>query len=84
MVTRRLRDVGLTGDRMSPHALRASGAVLAYHGGASLVEIKKLLRHSSMETTMRYLQQLLGGAAAAAIAKIELDVPDWTDDTAPA
>jgi integrase/recombinase XerD len=80
IVTRRMRDAGLTGARMSPHALRATGAVLAYEGHASMIEIKELLRHSSIETTMRYLQRLVGGASTGAIDKISLDIPSWTDD----
>ncbi len=79
MVVARLADVGLEQDRLAPHALRATGAVLAFRAGASIIEIKELLRHSSVDTTMRYLQALVGGAAKAAIDRIQLDVPSWTD-----
>ena len=79
MVVARLADVGLEQDRLAPHALRATGAVLAFRAGASIIEIKELLRHSSVDTTMRYLQALVGGAARAAIDRIQLDVPRWTD-----
>ena len=79
MVTTRLADVGLEQDRLAPHALRATCAVLAFRAGATIIEIKELLRHSSVETTMRYLQALVGGAARAAIDRIALDVPRWSD-----
>jgi integrase/recombinase XerD len=82
IVTARMADVGLTGARMSPHALRATGAVLAYRGGATIIEIQGLLRHSSVDTTMRYLQKLVGGAAASAIDKIYLNAADWTQTAA--
>jgi len=78
MVTERLRDAGVTGSRMSPHALRATGAVLAYLNGATLIDCQQLLRHSSIETTMRYLQRLVEGAGSRAIDAIVLDVPAWT------
>lgn len=80
IVTKRMRDVKIEGDRFSPHCLRATGAVLAYHGGATIIQIKELLRHESIDTTMRYLQKLIGGAAAEAIDCIRLDVEPWVDE----
>ena len=41
---------------MSPHALRRSGADHLYNGGADLGQLKGLLRHNSVNTTMTYLQ----------------------------
>jgi integrase/recombinase XerD len=79
MVVHRLADIGLSADRLSPHALRATCAVLAYHAGAQLIEIQAMLRHSDIKTTMIYLQALVGGAARAAIDSIVLDVPPWDD-----
>ena len=79
IVTGRLRDIEITGDRMSPHALRATGAVLAYKAGATLPQIQALLRHSSIETTMRYLASIMGNAATDAMDAIRLDVPAWLE-----
>ena len=82
LVVARLADVGLSGERLGPHALRATCAVLAYHAGASIIEIQAMLRHSNVETTMRYLQALVGGAARSAIDRITLDVLPWEDEEA--
>ena len=79
MVVHRLADIGLSADRLSTHALRATCAVLAYHAGAQLIEIQAMLRHTDIKTTMIYLQALVGGAARAAIDSIVLDVPPWDD-----
>ena len=76
----RLLDIGLRGERFGPHCLRATGAVLAFQGGADILEIKELLGHSSVDTTIRYLQRLLGGAADRAVDRIHLDVPAWDDE----
>lgn len=82
IVTGRFEDVGISGDRMSPHALRATGAVLAYKAGATLAQIQALLRHSSIETTMRYLASIMGNAATDAMNAIQLDVPQWLEPDA--
>jgi integrase len=59
MVTARLADIGISGARMSCHALRATGGTLAFEGGADIVECQMLLRHSSLETTRRsYLKRV--------------------------
>lgn len=79
VVTGRLADVDIRGDRMSPHALRATGAVLAYKAGATLPQIQALLRHSSIETTMIYLASMMGSAATDAMNAIRLDVPAWLE-----
>ncbi len=80
IVRSRLGDVGIIGDRFSPHCLRATGAVLAFRGGATIVQVQALLRHSSVETTMRYLDALVGGAATEAIDRIRIDAPVWDED----
>lgn len=82
IVTGRLADIDITGDRVSPHALRATGAVLAYKAGAGLPQIQALLRHSSINTTMIYLQSIMGTAATDAMDAIQLDVPRWLEDRA--
>ncbi len=79
MIHSRLLDLGKNGDRYGPHCLRATGATLAWEAGATIIEIQELLRHTSVNTTMRYLQKLVGGAATAAIDKVHLDVPVWDE-----
>lgn len=79
LVVERLRAVGIEGARFSPHCLRATGAVLSFRAGSSLIEIQALLRHSSVETTMRYLQTLVMGAVGPAVARIKLDVLSWSE-----
>lgn len=78
-VVGRLTDVGISGNRYSPHCLRATGAVLAYQAGVGLLAVQALLRHASPETTIRYLQRLVSGAATEAIDGIRLDVPAWVE-----
>lgn len=79
IVTGRMHDLDIRGDRMSPHALRATGAVLAYKAGATLPQIQSLLRHSSVNTTMIYLASIMGDAATDAMDAIRLDVPAWLE-----
>lgn len=79
VVTGRLADIEIEGDRVSPHALRATGAVLAYKAGATLPQIQSLLRHSSINTTLIYLQSIMGTAATDAMNAIRLDVPVWLE-----
>ena len=44
---------------LSPHSLRATAAVLTLSlGGADLVKVQRMLRHSSPQTTMIYLKNL--------------------------
>lgn len=84
VVVERLGAVGIEGARFSPHCLRATGAVLSFRAGSSLIEIQALLRHSSIETTMRYLQTLVMGAVGPAIERIKLDVLSWSEEEAEA
>jgi len=79
IVAGRLGDIGIRGDRHGPHCLRATAAVLSYLGGSSLIEVQALLRHSSIQTTMRYLQRLMTGAAGPAILNIRLTIPAWDE-----
>ena len=40
---------------LSPHDLRRSAARRAFDGGASIVKVSKMLGHSDVKTTMRYI-----------------------------
>jgi integrase len=74
-VRNRLAQVGVVGPRMGPHALRATGATLAYEGGADLVACQNLLRHESIETTRRFYLKRLENKASEAIERMGLDDP---------
>jgi integrase/recombinase XerD len=71
----RLAQVGVVGPRMGPHALRATGATLAYEGGADLIACQNLLRHASIETTRRFYIKRLENKSSEAIERMGLDDP---------
>jgi site-specific recombinase XerD len=50
--------LGITGVRFSPHTLRHSFAVGYLRKGGNLFYLSKILGHSSVKTTERYLQSL--------------------------
>lgn len=49
---------GLDRDTLSCHSLRRSFAVVSYEEGSSIYDIQQVLRHSSINTTTRYLKQV--------------------------
>jgi site-specific recombinase XerD len=50
--------VGITGVRFSPHTLRHTFAVSYLRAGGNLFYLSKILGHSSVTTTQRYLQSV--------------------------
>jgi site-specific recombinase XerD len=58
--------------RVHPHGLRHTFAVELDAAGASLSVISKLLGHSSVPTTARYLDHLTNGQAVSALQGVEL------------
>jgi integrase/recombinase XerD len=50
--------LGITGIRCSPHTLRHTFAVGCLRAGGNLFYLSKILEHSSVTTTQRYLQSL--------------------------
>jgi integrase/recombinase XerD len=50
--------IGLTGVRTSPHTLRHTFAVSYLRNGGNLFYLSKILGHTSVKTTERYLQSL--------------------------
>lgn len=52
------RRFGLDRDTLSCHSLRRSFAVISYESGSDIYSIKDVLRHKSINTTTRYLQQV--------------------------
>jgi integrase len=59
------RAAGLGG--VHAHSLRHTAASLALSGGASLVEVREMLGHSSILTTSRYLHVVEGQQRARAV-----------------
>jgi site-specific recombinase XerD len=72
IVTAALETVGLKTKRITGHSLRHSAATLALIGGADLLSVKELLRHSSLDTVLCYAHNLnrLKKPAEEAIAKV--------------
>lgn len=51
---------GITGERISPHALRHSAAVHWLRSGLQITEVARLLGHTSITTTQVYVDHLNG------------------------
>jgi len=49
---------GTDGKRISPHALRHSFAIRSLRAGANVVAVSRLLGHSQINTTQKYLDHL--------------------------
>ncbi|MFP4287605.1 MAG: tyrosine-type recombinase/integrase, partial [Candidatus Izemoplasmataceae bacterium] len=54
MMPRVLKEAGLEGLKITPHALRHTAATLNLIRGASLLETKSLMRHTNIESTLIY------------------------------
>lgn len=50
-----MRKAGLNSPRLTAHSLRHTFATIAFNSGASLEDVQQGLRHSNINTTMRYL-----------------------------
>jgi len=58
IVKTRFRAAGFDSDRLTAHSLRHTAATLALLGGATVQETQQFLRHSDINTTMVYAQNL--------------------------
>jgi site-specific recombinase XerD len=71
LLGRLARNAGVT-KRVHPHGLRHTFAVELLHAGTDAVTISKLLGHSSVATTVRYLDHLSNARAVEALEAIDL------------
>lgn len=55
IVRERLADIGITGKQLGAHCLRATAATIAIAAGASLQEVRELMRHDHTQTTEGYV-----------------------------
>lgn len=51
-------EAGFDSDRLTAHSLRHTAGTLALLNGATPMEVKQILRHSSIETTMIYVHEI--------------------------
>lgn len=58
MVSKLARCAGVARDQVSPHDIRRAVASAAWRGNADIVEIQRMLGHSSIATTQRYLRPI--------------------------
>ncbi len=61
---------GIQGKSVSPHALRHSFAVWALREGANIEQLRRLLGHSTIQTTKRYLDHLELGELREALPEL--------------
>ena len=54
VVVRYMSQVGITGDNMGPHALRATAATSALEHQADIAKVQEWLGHASISTTRVY------------------------------
>ena len=58
IVDERLQALGMKTERLSAHALRHTAATLALQNGADIMQVKDLLGHASVSTTMIYTHNI--------------------------
>jgi len=68
LVARTMKRAGVLGKTISPHSLRHSFALRALRSGLSVVSLSRILGHSSLSTTQRYVSHL-------ELAEMAADVP---------
>jgi integrase/recombinase XerC len=57
-VNERLKRAGLYSATITAHSLRHTAATIALRNGAELMEVKQLLRHANVNTTLIYVHEL--------------------------
>jgi len=64
---------GISAKRVSPHALRHSYAVRCLRAGGNVVAVARLLGHSSIATTQRYVDHLSASELRTTVPALPLD-----------
>lgn len=72
IIKKRLKYIGLDSHRLTAHSLRHTAAITALKNGATLDEVRLMLGHSDIKTTMIYIraieaERMLEGTAVRAI-----------------
>jgi integrase/recombinase XerC len=57
-INARLKAAGLYSATITAHSLRHTAATIALRNGAELIEVKQLLRHANVNTTLIYVHEL--------------------------
>ncbi|MBU4176085.1 MAG: site-specific integrase [Actinobacteria bacterium] len=58
LIEKRLAQAGLKSEKITAHSLRHTAATLALLGGADVMEVRGMLRHSDINTTLIYVHNL--------------------------
>ncbi|HOD01768.1 MAG TPA: tyrosine-type recombinase/integrase [Clostridiales bacterium] len=58
IIEARLKAVGLKTSKVTAHSLRHTAGTIALLNGADLIQVKEMLRHSNINTTMTYAHNL--------------------------
>ena len=58
MIGERLAQAGLKSEKVTAHSLRHTAATLALLGGANILDVKDMLRHRDLNTTLIYVHNL--------------------------
>jgi len=75
LVRKRADAAGIAAKRISPHALRHTYAVRSLRQGGNVVAISRLLGHTSIATTQRYVNHLAVSELRAAVPELPLGEP---------
>jgi site-specific recombinase XerD len=65
LIEERLSQAGLKSEKITAHSLRHTAATLALLGGADLLSVRDMLRHSDINTTLIYAHNLKRVSAGA-------------------
>ncbi|MGE3074468.1 MAG: tyrosine-type recombinase/integrase [Dehalococcoidia bacterium] len=69
------RRAGIRGKRVSPHVLRHTFAIRCLRSGANVVAIQRLLGHSSLQTTLGYIDHLESAELRLAVPRLPSTEP---------
>ena len=73
LVTELARSAGIAAKRVTPHSLRHSYAIRCLRSGGNVVAVAKLLGHSNVSTTQRYVDHLAVSELRASVPTLPLE-----------